>query len=436
MYHNPPTGSEGWSDVMNAKSWFAWALSLNLCSAAWAATETYLLTDLGQIDNTSARVRINNGGMVLVYQPILAPTLIFDQGQVYNVTALLGVEKHFEGHDLNDEGIIVGRIFVEAVQEWHAVALLKSRPSDPFGTNIVDLGFLSKGITPQFAAISVNNDGMAVVCCEVDGTSFAIALATGTKRVLPIDFSPRKAGPGLSIAGRVNLPPENSGRFHAAWYVPPVRDLGTVVGNDPLIGSIALDAKQGNDGFIVVGWSGTGGQNAHAFRSDGGNMIDLDTKPHPEREGSTEARAVNSRGEIVGVVQPILPHAVLFKDGEVINLNFAGPKGILIRGAFGWTLQSADGINEYGEISGWGNTAVNMVRAFVLSPVRPFIQTDNNEVKISWPSALTGFVLESSEKIAGSPWQPVTPAAVLEGNRRVKRLPLSASSGFFRLREQ
>ncbi len=423
---------------MNAKTFLIMLIWGGLNAFPSAAAETYFLSDIGKIDNTSAEVRMNNDGVILVHHPG-ERTLLFAAGQAYDLTALLGVEKQFEGFDLNDNGVVVGRLFSPGAQEWRAVALLKAKPSAPFGTNVIDLGLLSTNVTAQFAAISVNNNGLVTVCCRDDGARYMVPILGGPSRSLPSDFLPLKVGAGNNIVGTKSLPPPNENFFHAALNAEGagVMDLGTVLGIGPQINSTAVNLEYVAGRLTVVGSSGTGSRYDHAFRWDADSgMEDLDVKPHPEWEGSTVVHSINRGGEMVGTIGDIFLHAAMFKDGNVIDLNFSATKGVLIRGDFGWTLQTATAIDNYGQVAGWGNVKNGTeVRAFVLTPVRPFIELLNNQVRISWFALLDGFVLESTgDPTNPNSWQPVPLAPVTDGRWKVVTLDASGRGLFFRLK--
>ncbi|CAN5155565.1 hypothetical protein BH24CHL7_BH24CHL7_14770 [soil metagenome] len=82
--------------------------------------------------------------------------------------------------------------------------------------------------------------------------------------------------------------------------------------------------------------------------------------------GSTFSRAfeINARGIAVGeafTASPERSRAVLWHDGHAHDLNdFLAPGS-------GWVLRSAEGINEEGQIVGYG-TFEGQTRAFLLTP--------------------------------------------------------------------
>ncbi len=433
---------------MNAKPLLSLLSGLGFLALAaldTTAMEHYYLTDLGPINSASQIARsINRNGLVLIGHRLddpLGGSLLFDGTNRYDLWDLVGREKQFEAFDLNDEGIIVGRAVFGT--ERHAVALIKARPEDRFGTVMVELDQTTNSV-----AISINNDNQ-IIGWRTGVDKYLVAFRgslTGAQLNLPENFFPERIGPGGHIVGSVL--PVGGGAAHAAvyWFGGSIQDLGGLP--DPLKGSRGLawnltprlGSAVGGGGVRLaptfVGLSESDTRYKHAFLWDVDSWQDLDVVPHPEREGSTEARGINSRGEIVGIVQPLGSHACIFRGGVVINLNFAFPKGIFIHGMHGWTLQTADAINDLGQIAGWGNKSASDVRAYMITPVRPFIERGGSSVSISWPALLEGFSLESTDSLsATASWQPVTNAPTQRGTFKTITLEVEPSdrARFFRL---
>jgi probable HAF family extracellular repeat protein len=133
-----------------------------------------------------------------------------------------------------------------------------------------------------------------------------------------------------------------------------VTDLGTLPGGE-ISGATAID-----DGQIVgyspaePGIANVRGDGVHAVRWDHGTIVDLG----PLRKGRHALAAdVDSAGDVVGAptTKPVEQdiHAVLWRDGEAINLNSRIAKDS------GWVLLVANGINEAGQIVGHGTIDVH-----------------------------------------------------------------------------
>ncbi len=140
------------------------------------------------------------------------------------------------------------------------------------------------------------------------------------------------------------------------WDNGAMRDLGTLPGGANSLACAINDRQQ------VVGFSHTG-RGMRAFSWEGGVMRDLGTLP-----GGTfsRARAINNAGRIVGCStfgkRDGEKHAVLWRGGEIIDLNRLLPPGSA------WVLEEARAINEHGQIVGSGWLSGRR-RAFLLSPI-------------------------------------------------------------------
>jgi probable HAF family extracellular repeat protein len=99
----------------------------------------------------------------------------------------------------------------------------------------------------------------------------------------------------------------------------------------------------------------------HPALWDRGTVRDLGLFPG---DPDAQALAINNRGQIVGQSgdQSGPFRAVLWQDGGLIDLN------TLIRTGSGWQLLSADGINDRGQIVGYGISPNGSVHGFLLTP--------------------------------------------------------------------
>jgi probable HAF family extracellular repeat protein len=144
----------------------------------------------------------------------------------------------------------------------------------------------------------------------------------------------------------------------ALWDKGSVTDLG-------LLGGDWAEANAINNNGQVVGFGQTAAGDTHAFFWESGSISDLGALDDDEFSGAFD---INQKGQIVGfsgasITDVTTSHAVLWEEGVMIELQTQIPADS------GWTLLAALGINERGQISGYG-IHDGEYRAFVLTPVK------------------------------------------------------------------
>jgi probable HAF family extracellular repeat protein len=148
-----------------------------------------------------------------------------------------------------------------------------------------------------------------------------------------------------------------AGSEHAVlWDGSGVHDLGTLGG--PTSTAVAID----NRGEIV-GLSDTDTGVTLPFLWKDGVMTSL---PIPSGHIYGPAQSINSRGQMVGfsLTDPSdlsTNHTLFWEDGAMTDLQTTIPAGS------GWKLLQACGINNSGQISGFG-IHNGQIRAFLLTP--------------------------------------------------------------------
>lgn len=164
-------------------------------------------------------------------------------------------------------------------------------------------------------------------------------------------------------------------RVHAALWMqttglhPVVTDLGTLAHQPDNSISYGEDI---NELGQVVGWSLTdvsdtcfGGPQQWGFRWQHGVMRGL---PPLARDCDAMAIEVNNRGQVVGTsfglsaTGTFVRRPVLWINDQAIDLT------TLIPAFSGWTLIAANGINDVGEIVGYGINPQGNIHAYLLRP--------------------------------------------------------------------
>lgn len=159
------------------------------------------------------------------------------------------------------------------------------------------------------------------------------------------------------------------GRFHApAVFVPSETHPAGVAANAPLTerNRMLRNASSGSPPPFVIGQLGDSSlaipMRAFVFRN--GKFTDIGTLPGGTQSAS---RAVNNKGQVVGcsaVTQSVpLNHAFLYADGKLLDLNACIPMHS------GWVLESAEAINDLGQITGIG-AYHGRSRWFLLTPTK------------------------------------------------------------------
>ncbi len=274
---------------------------------------------------------------------------------------LPGVPTFGRGFAVNDSGIVVGES--------------GNGPSKPFryaNGNLTDLGSLPGG--SGGVANDVNNAGIAVGAAS-NGQSVRAFMTTGngvlrdlgtplgTSNSLGRAYAINQDGTIVGIARNVS----NTASEPAIWtFDNQGNPVATTVAS-PLPGAFG-EFLGLNDTGLAVGRYTDASNRTRPFAFDGSSSYDLGLLPSEPTFVHGRAIDVNDSGMIVGYVARFdtAPSfggaAVMWHNGSIFDLN------TLIAPGSGWRLLSAEGINDQGQIVGFG-TFGGQTRAFVLTPV-------------------------------------------------------------------
>jgi probable HAF family extracellular repeat protein len=345
-----------------------------LASAAFAAAQTYTITEIGTLkgDNESSGFAINNLGDVVGCSDTQTT-------EGYPCTGLVPGQHAFYWHKgnglrdlstlpgatvsgaigVNDSSVVVGYSNVKGqpatnfvATQWSATGAITSLGALPGGASSAAFVINSAG---EAAGDSFLSDG------AVDATSWA-----GSK-IKNLGSLPRAiftAGLAINdngeIAGESVFsygPPFTSHGFR--WNGSKMKDLGT------LTGGVTSIANAINSLGVIVGQSdgtATGGL-WHAVSWNAANNIqDLGVLPGGNY---SIAFGVNDSGVVVGYgnISTNAPHAMVWTAAQGMqDLNN------LIPANTGWVLINANAINNVGQITGYGSVGGHN-HGFLLTPV-------------------------------------------------------------------
>jgi probable HAF family extracellular repeat protein len=348
-------------------------LCIVLLAPPVAAQVTYYVTDLGVLGTgtLSQATAINNSGQIVGVSStsgVTAPhAFLYSHGSLTDLGILPDGGPTSYAAAINDSGVIVG--IASAAASAHGFSTTTA------AGGLVDLGTLAGGV--QSDARGVASNGIIVGQVTLNGVGEGRAFYDSGGVMTNIG-DPSASGGLTSNANGVNVVGGQTvivgytdhvvgGNTIIDAFTCTIGGSLTIIGN--LGGSIANTISKANaisSSGIVVGESSLASFNSpqHAFSYTlGGSLMDLGTLGGD----NSAARAVNSAGLIVGdaelVPNDTTHHAFSFiTGGSMTDLN------MLIPGGSGWTLISATGVNDLGQIVGYGSIN-GEVHGYVLTTV-------------------------------------------------------------------
>jgi uncharacterized membrane protein len=344
------------------------ALTLSVSRTAIAQSR-YTITDLGTLPGYTSdnyfewQSTINNLGHVAAYANDVDPanpngfsgdvSFIWDGPNKKTLLPGLPGSTDTIVFNLNDFDQSVGISTLAGIQvacQWSTDGKVKSLPSLPGDTGSGSLVINNFGTSVGFSGIP----GSAALNAVKWENGHAIALPPLPGMVYSQGISINDSGVAVGYSG------PNGGQFDAvAWFDDHVIDLGT------LGGSISFPYAI-NDFDVVVGQSNTSLTNFDSFVPvvwRDGKIINLGNFGS---DAYGLALGVNFWGQIVGASGPsvfdaLTAHALLWENGKIINLQDQIPANS------GWVLLAAVGINDCGQIDGFG-VHNGEYRDFILTP--------------------------------------------------------------------
>jgi probable HAF family extracellular repeat protein len=331
------------------------ALATFLLLATGALAQTYTVTDLGtlgpnSLGNYSVAYSINGNGQIAGSSSSSVPNMtdpafLYSNGQLINLGTLGG--EYGQGRSINSSGQIAG---YSTLANGSYRAFLYSNGQ------MVALGTLGADYSVGYA---LNDAGDVVGSSEqVGGQEHACLFTNGDVIDLGTLGGATSTAHGINNLGViVGYAYTAAGDFLGFTY-----QNGTMTPIGTLGGSWSI-AYAINDQNQIAGQAYTrGNRAAHAFRLSAGVMADLGTLGG----SSSWGLRINSSGTVIGfsTTRSNVYHAfVSFDGGKMQDLNKLIPR------RSGWVLGEADGINDAGQIVGYG-TIHGQTHAFLLTPAQ------------------------------------------------------------------
>lgn len=310
----------------------------------------YKITNLYPSDDSSYAEAINNKGQVVgtFSKAGRTASLVYfwENGVAHPIETLYGKTASTAG-GINAQGHIAGSVHDGGTESPRHAFLWRNGKIEPL---------LGKKRVAQ--ALAINDQDEVVGLLKV-GLLHEHAMLW--RKGEAIDLGTLKGGNsaalGINSKGQVVGYSEVKDRTHAfLWWRGTMLDLGT-------LGGRSSEARGINEKGLVVGGAETPQGDVHAFVRVKGVMQDLGSPG----KGLCYANAINQQGQIVGSWWPankghLESHALLWVDGKLHDLNDTLPKDS------GWFLISARGINNHGQIVGYGMYK-GEPRGFLLTPL-------------------------------------------------------------------
>jgi probable HAF family extracellular repeat protein len=306
-----------------------------LSLAAFAAAQSYTITDLGQFDAFA----INSLGDVAINNATYATSFVWSPGGGLLALAPLPGDCCTSPSGINRQGLAVGTSNNASTGLYLAVLWTNGEP--------LDLGTIPECNNNTWAtAISASGEVAGYCYIPTGSEAFLWTKATGMQG---LGFLP---GGAFSIGKAINRFGQVAGYAGASdnsyafiWSkTTGMTSLGKLPGYDSSSASAINDLGQvaGESACISCRLE----THATLWSKAKGSMLDLGVLPGAMESTAT---AINNVGQVVGSSSNGNPHAFVWSPSTgMLDLNN------LIQANSGWALEIANAINDQGQIVGYG----------------------------------------------------------------------------------
>jgi probable HAF family extracellular repeat protein len=330
-------------------------LCFALAYTSSTAAQTYTITDIGTLGGKdSVALSINDFGEVVGYSKTADGEIHafrFFRDALFDLSTLGGKESY--AYVITNSGILLG----DSKTADGILRPFMGAPNSP----LLNLG----GPHLFSSARGANNSGQVVgfrLVNDEHGQLQKRAYLYTTHHTIDLGTFGGKESDATAIneAGQV------VGHLYTAYHDGSKRAVLYQNGKSVELGTFGGDVSVGeaiNTAGQIAGYAELAGGEERAFIYSHGKLKNLGTLP-----GGTESFAydIDERGRVVGSSDakdsPL--RAFIYSDGVMQDLNK------LIPAESGWLLTEAKGINESGQIAGYGFINGER-RAFLLTPVKP-----------------------------------------------------------------
>jgi probable HAF family extracellular repeat protein len=331
--------------------WTVVALLVALSGETAVAISPYHITDLGTLGGTYSQARgINIHGDVVGSSTTTSGdehAFLYHDGAMTDLGVLYSGDTSSQSHGINDSGIVVGRSvgatsnpFYTSGDQMHFVGSLGGNYG--WATGITNAG--------QIVGISADSNGNTHAFLATNGSMTDLGTLSNTDNYT-IAYGVNELGSVTGYSSGPNMSEAflfRNGQMHG---------LGNLGGYSR---GFAVNNLDHVAGASIINSNG----DEHAFFWHDGTMTDLGTTAGAI---TSQGLGMNNLDQVVGtlVFDPsdgTKNHGFLFTDGVMIDVNSLLPANS------GWVLRDAQGINDLGQIVGFGNIGGEQ-HAYLLTPV-------------------------------------------------------------------